>query len=1305
MKHSLSVLSAFFLLLSLPLAAEVVLGSASPTAPALPAKAGEIDPDLRWAPGFGPSGCNGPLFDVVAGDAGEIYVGGLFSECGGVSANNVARFDSATGTWSALGSGGGNGVDARVRALAVMGGVVYVGGEFTQANLGAPIAAQRIARWDGVAWTALGSGGGNGVDNTVLVLEVAGGVLYAGGNFDVANVGAPITVNRIARWDGVSWSALGSNGGAGLSSNVFAIEEVEGEIFVGGAFLEANAGNPVAARFLARWDGTEWSSLDVDGGGINNSVSSLLFAGGQLYVGGGFTRVEAGPSAALYVARWNPIDGWSSLGSNGGSGVSSPVGDLAMLDGDLYVSGVFTLANFGSATGAVPASRIARWDGSSWSPVGSEGGEGLDNGPNAMTVSGGALFVAGLFGRTNLGGEEVSVRSIAAWNGSSWSAEGPKGVAPKVSGSLSSRIYAVASSGDFVYFGGLFSAVGGVPANNLARYQRSTGTWSALGTGIGNGTDNAVRALLVDGEDLYVGGDFSEVNVGEETAASRLARWDGTTWHPVGSGAGEGLDSQVLALARCGGDVYVGGSFDEANLGEPVVANRLARWDGASWSAVGSGAGNGLSGPVFALACDGDDLYAGGSFLLANLGESLPVHRLARWDGQAWHALGSEGGDGANGFVFALGARDGELYVGGSFGQVNVGNPLVANHIARWDGVSWSTLEGGPSGDLNAVVRSISLDGDDLYVGGDFTTAGGVPASRLAHWTGSHWAGLGSGVDGPVWAMELPTADELIVGGELALAGGRPSSRLGFYSTRAELAVAVDAGLGRVTSSPAGIDCPGSCTARFHFDTPIALTATPEPGYLFEQWSGACAGDGPCEIALADDESLGVSFEIAPETDLGVMVVDLRDPLPAGVSLIYTVEVTNQSAIDDSTDVFVTAPLPPGTELVETQGCLDDSVGSPVCRLGLLAPGASVSFTIEASVSPGAGEEVTFEACVASANPDPNAANDCASEATSLDLVPPQVVGVEALGSGIARTVGSCQTLGQRFRFLRVGFSEAMADPGADVPASVTNPGSYRWVRPAEGLDLSTIDCDSPPGSDVPVAIESVEWNSSTFTATLIPGRSEALPDGLYHLLVCGELGDAAGNPLGGTSVDVGLTFRLDTVNFLADGHFDRFDPLACNLDAWDSSDISRVEIAEPDVSGSPLSGSAGQTSAEGFDLAQCVPLQGDGFYRLSAAARADGGTAVVELFCEPFAAEGCTGPALGSAELQMPVVDTGAVFDGLELEVATPPGTVSALCGAVAAPGSADQVFVDDLVLGFLPLFADGFESGDFDAWTSVVP
>ena len=84
-----------------------------------------------------------------------------------------------------------------------------------------------------------------------------------------------------------------------------------------------------------------------------------------------------------------------------------------------------------------------------------------------------------------------------------------------------------------------------------------------------------------------------------------LARWDGTSWSSLGSG----INGSVTALQMHGPDLYAGGAFTTAG---GVTAYHVAKWDGTNWSAVGS---FDVNNQVAALAFIGDDLYAAGFFL------------------------------------------------------------------------------------------------------------------------------------------------------------------------------------------------------------------------------------------------------------------------------------------------------------------------------------------------------------------------------------------------------------------------------------------------------------------------------------------------------------------------------------------------------------------------------------------------------------------------------------------------------------------------------------------------------------------
>jgi hypothetical protein len=188
--------------------------------------------------------------------------------------------------------GSGIGCCYFVSALAVIGTDLYAAGLFDSAG-GAP--ANGIAKWDGSAWSALGSGLGSFSPSLPYVnaLTVIGTNLYAGGFFDTAG-GA--LADGIAKWDGSAWSALGS----GVGLYVYALAASGTDLYAGGSFSFGAAGG-VPARCIAKWDGNTWSAL---GSGMDSAVYALAADGvGHLFVGGQFSL--AGTNVSPFIAQAN----------------------------------------------------------------------------------------------------------------------------------------------------------------------------------------------------------------------------------------------------------------------------------------------------------------------------------------------------------------------------------------------------------------------------------------------------------------------------------------------------------------------------------------------------------------------------------------------------------------------------------------------------------------------------------------------------------------------------------------------------------------------------------------------------------------------------------------------------------------------------------------------------------------------------------------------------------------------------------------------------------------------------------------
>src|SRR5437016_9536958 len=104
----------------------------------------------------------------------------------------------------------------------------------------------------------------------------------------------------------------------------------------------------------------------------------------------------------------------------------------------------------------------------------------------------------------------------------------------------------------------------------------SDANWISMGGILG--TSRFVDAAAVDGSgNLYIGGGFTIVG---DVFANRVAKWNGSSWTALGSG----LNNTVVALAVSGSDLYAGGEFTTA-VGS--AANRIAKWNGSSWTALG----------------------------------------------------------------------------------------------------------------------------------------------------------------------------------------------------------------------------------------------------------------------------------------------------------------------------------------------------------------------------------------------------------------------------------------------------------------------------------------------------------------------------------------------------------------------------------------------------------------------------------------------------------------------------------------------------------------------------------------------
>ncbi|UXR65065.1 delta-60 repeat domain-containing protein [Bdellovibrio bacteriovorus] len=375
----------------------------------------------------------------------------------------------------------------------------------------------------------------------VLTYDQASNILYAGG---------------VGLWNGSVFmkSVLAMNGssGAAVSAWVPPIDGTPTAIVVSPTHVyvtRVNSYNSPEAGLMAlnKTDGSVVWQVSTS---IRSGFYGLAYDGSKLYGVGAFTKVGAVSRTGIAVFDEN-----GNLLSSPAAVPTSEVSSVLYAGGYIYIGGYFN--NVGGTT----AYGLARYNASdltldtTWTP-------NAVNGDDLMTVRGlvhdGAdtLYVYGDF--SAIGGKARTAVAAISTTGAGAVKDWDVALA---AGGADDIVQAVALGGGGVFVGGKFQSIGTAVVQGLAVLDSETGDAASFDAKVSGG-NIASMDISQDGTKLYIGGDFVSVQGQTRNGLASLTVADNllTPWAPIVS---RGTFDEVYFVQEYGGIAYIYGYFSE----------------------------------------------------------------------------------------------------------------------------------------------------------------------------------------------------------------------------------------------------------------------------------------------------------------------------------------------------------------------------------------------------------------------------------------------------------------------------------------------------------------------------------------------------------------------------------------------------------------------------------------------------------------------------------------------------------------------------------------------------------------------
>lgn len=568
------------------------------------------------------------LVDALVLAGNEIYIGGEFTSISATVRNRLAAVNTAGSLLSWNPS-----ADGAVREMAISGTGIYIGGAFTLVNGNA---RSRLAAVSTINVNATGNvlAWNPSANANVRAVAVSGVNIYVGGDFTLVTGNTRNRAAAINTSTTLSILAWHPN----VNGNVHALAVIGNDIYLGGAFTTSSL---TARRYLMAMNVS--GSLITWNPSADAAVDSLAVLGTNIYVGGAFTLINgntrndlAAVNTSGNILAWNPsssatICALATSGTNVYIGASA-VGTTATGKDSKF----FAAINASGSMATLPKTSLKRTP-KAVAVSGDNiylGGADISTSLNTLvdtanylystndegkilkrysltkgvTNSGPGIydFAVDASGGVYIGGEFGSVDGITANNIAYINSSG--GVVSWGVGT-NNVVHDIAILGDNVYIGGWFTAVNGVERQRLAAASsinvNATGNLLAWNPS----ASSNVYDIDIANNIIYVGGSFTSVNGNVRNYLAAINTSGGVlSWNPNANGL-------IADLKIVGSNVYIGGEFTTIGL---TTRNYLAALNIVDINATGNLLtwNPSANAPSYAMAVSGTNIYVGGFFTL-----------------------------------------------------------------------------------------------------------------------------------------------------------------------------------------------------------------------------------------------------------------------------------------------------------------------------------------------------------------------------------------------------------------------------------------------------------------------------------------------------------------------------------------------------------------------------------------------------------------------------------------------------------------------------------------------------------------